>query len=45
MESKIMPYTGSLPLAEEIREASNAGIIDAVCEYAYILGSQDWHYI
>ena len=45
MKIKGTPYTGSLPLAEEIREASNAGIIDAVCEYAYVLGKKDWHYI
>ena len=45
MESKVMPYGGLLPLADEIREASNNGIIDAVCEYAYVLNSQEWHYI
>lgn len=27
------------------REASNKEILDAVCEYAYELGRQDWHYI
>ena len=45
MESESMLYTGSLPLDEEIREASNNGIIDAVCDYARGLGKQDWHYI
>lgn len=45
MKSKAAPYEGPLPLADEIREASNNRIIDAVCEYASGLGSQDWHYI
>lgn len=45
MKSESLTYTGSLPLADEIREASNNGIIDAVCEYAQELGRQDWHYI
>ena len=40
-----MPYTGSLPDPEEIRDASNNGIIDAICEYAYKLEKQEWHYI
>ncbi len=34
-----------LPHADEIREASNNGIIDAVCEYAYELSKREWHYI
>lgn len=45
MKSIDIPYTGSLPDADEIREASNTGIIDAVCEYARGLSKQDWHYI
>lgn len=38
-------YMGTLPSPEEIREASNKGIIDAVCEYAHMLGKKEWHYI
>ena len=29
----------------KIRQASNAEILDAICEYAHKLGQQDWHYI
>ncbi|MBR3142415.1 MAG: peptidoglycan-binding protein [Clostridiales bacterium] len=41
----MMNYKGLFPDPEEIRDASNNGIIDAICEYAYELGKRDWHYI
>lgn len=30
---------------DELRERSNSEIINAVCDYAYKLSEQDWHYI
>lgn len=45
MTNKNYSYRNPLPSPEEIRAASNNGIMNAVCKYAYKLGKQDWHYI
>jgi hypothetical protein len=38
-------FCGTLPDSEEIRQASNNGIIDGICEYAKVIAEKDWHYI